>query len=130
YRSTLSKKSGRLRLPTWARASCTWTSNRITEEDVRAATPKLAEASGIVFDLRGYPRGGGFSVLDHLTAKPVTSGQWHVPVVVGPDRDNMRFSFSNWNVTPVVRRMASPYAAMASLDGSRHHGVGILTYTS
>ncbi len=72
--------------------------DRVTESELQAATPKLAEAAGIVFDLRGYPRRSGFSVIGHLTDKPVSSGQWHIPVVVYPDRGrcNSRFRTGRW----------------------------------
>lgn len=61
---------------------------RMTDSDWAAAIPKLENAGGIVFDMRGYPRlGPGW--LTHLSTEPLRSAQWHVPFVDGPGR--MRF---------------------------------------
>jgi C-terminal processing protease CtpA/Prc len=84
--------------------------DRITEEEFRAAVPKLAKATGIVFDLRGYPRRSGMSPISHLTDKPARSGQWHVPVVLRPDRDGMQFAFSDWSLPPLRPRFKARVA--------------------
>jgi C-terminal processing protease CtpA/Prc len=78
--------------------------DRVTEEEFRAAVPKLAKATGIVFDLRGYPRWSGMTPISHLTGKPVRSGRWHIPVVLRPDHDNMQFTFSDWSLPPLSPR--------------------------
>lgn len=84
--------------------------DRITDAEFRAARPKLAEATGIVFDLRGYPRRGGFGVLDHLTDKPVNCAQWHIPFVLRPDHEKMQFAFSDWKVKPAQPRFKAKVA--------------------
>ena len=62
--------------------------------------PKLAEARGIVFDLRGYSEGISPQTIGHLIDHPVTCAQWHIPVTYSPDRQDVAFSFSNWPVQP------------------------------
>ncbi|MBI3406834.1 MAG: hypothetical protein HY040_00575, partial [Planctomycetes bacterium] len=87
--------------------------DRITDAEFRAARPKLAEATGIVFDLRGYPRRGGFGVLDHLTDKPVNCAQWHIPFVLRPDHEKMQFAFSDWKVKPAQPRFKAKVAFLS-----------------
>ena len=59
---------------------------RITQKEFDEAVPKLAEARGIIFDLRGYPQGITPQTIGHLIDKPVTCAQWHIPVTYSPDR--------------------------------------------
>lgn len=72
--------------------------------------PKLAEANGIVFDLRGYPSFQFTTVIAHLIDETVTSAQWHVPLVYHPDRRDMQFTFSNWPVRPKTPRFTKNVA--------------------
>ena len=46
---------------------------------------RLAEARGVVFDLRGYPR-LSTDFLAHLTDRPITSTLWELPRTLYPDR--------------------------------------------
>ncbi len=46
--------------------------------------PKLAAATGVVFDLRGYPTDAGFQILPHLISAPETDRWMHVNRIVGP----------------------------------------------
>jgi len=83
--------------------------DRITDKEFEAALPKLQKAKGIIFDLRGYPR-LSTSPIAHLIDKPVTSPQWHVPVTLYPDRQNVAFAFSNWQVQPKEPRFTAKVA--------------------
>jgi C-terminal processing protease CtpA/Prc len=76
--------------------------SRITEEDWSAWLLRLERASGLIFDLRGYPSGGfASSVLSHLSETPLKSAQWHVPIVTAPDRQGMKFDRSGeWSLPP------------------------------
>ncbi len=49
---------------------------------------KLAEAKGIVFDMRGYPK-GNHDIISHLTDEPVQSAIWNVPQIIYPDQENI-----------------------------------------
>jgi C-terminal processing protease CtpA/Prc len=72
--------------------------------------PKLTKARGIVFDLRGY---AGFQFRDlvsHLIDEPVTSPQWHVPVVRHADQTNTKYLVSNWQVKPRAPRLTKNVA--------------------
>ncbi len=74
--------------------------DRLTEADWRNALPQLANANGIVFDLRGYPRIANY--LSHLTREPITSAQWLIPVPAKPDQTGMRFEGgARWDIRPM-----------------------------
>jgi C-terminal processing protease CtpA/Prc len=83
--------------------------DRVTEEELRDE-PRLAKATGIVFDLRGYPHRSGMSVISRLTDRRVKSGQWHVPVVLYPDRKQMQFAVAGWGLPPVAPRFKARVA--------------------
>ena len=78
---------------------------RIDDATFLAALPALEEARGIVFDLRGYPGSLSTIVIAHLIDEPVTSAQWHVPRVRYPDRRDLEYAFSNWQVVPREPRL-------------------------
>jgi C-terminal processing protease CtpA/Prc len=49
----------------------------------------LAAARGVIFDLRGYPR-GNHEVISYLLSSPDTSGAWmRVPQIIYPDGENV-----------------------------------------
>ena len=84
--------------------------DRITDDDFKQALPRLEQAGGIVFDLRGYPNKISTIVIAHLIDEPVTCAQWHVPKVTRPDREQMEYNFSNWPVTPRKPRLKAKVA--------------------
>ena len=78
---------------------------RAQDKDVDEALPKLALAKGIVFDLRGYPRVMP-KWLQHLTAAPMRSAQWHIPIVDRPGE--MTFvRGGEWNLLPLQPYLAA-----------------------
>ncbi len=83
--------------------------DRITDKEFQETLPSLQKAKGIVFDLRGYPKVSP-ATIGHLIDKPVTCAQWHIPVTVYPDRQNVAFSFSNWEVKPKEPRLTAKVA--------------------
>ncbi|HEX5718061.1 MAG TPA: S41 family peptidase [Thermoanaerobaculia bacterium] len=83
---------------------------RIDDNDFNAAVAKLAEAKGVIFDLRGYPAKLSPVVLQHLTDTPITSARWNVPIVTRPDRQGMEFQFSNWTLEPQQPRIRGKVA--------------------
>jgi C-terminal processing protease CtpA/Prc len=79
---------------------------RTSDDDWNKALPQLSKASGIVFDMRGYPTLSP-SFLSHLSEKSMTSAQWHIPNVAFPDRKDLQFERSGeWNLPP-----RAPYLA-------------------
>lgn len=78
--------------------------DRITDDDFKGALDRLAAAKGVIFDLRGYPKVSPM-VISHLIDSTVTSARWNVPIVTRPDRQEMRWDFSNWPVQPQAPRL-------------------------
>jgi hypothetical protein len=62
--------------------------DQVTEDDFKGALDRLAAASGVIFDLRGYPSHISPVVLNHLIDHPFTSARWNVPVVTRPDHQD------------------------------------------
>jgi hypothetical protein len=83
---------------------------RVTEADFTAALPKLADAKGLVFDVRRPPtylRPEPFFA--HLSEKPVTSPQFLLPVIPAPDREQTSFIHNGeWNIAPAAPFLAAP----------------------
>src|SRR5262249_17745715 len=83
--------------------------DRVKDDDFAKAVPKLKEAKGIIFDLRGYPL-ISTTPIAHLIDKAVTSARWNIPVVTAPDRKGMTFDFSNCSVQPSKPRFKAKVA--------------------
>jgi C-terminal processing protease CtpA/Prc len=89
--------------------------DRATDADFAAALPKLVSASGVIFDLRGYPKMTTF--LQHLTATRLRSPVWQIPVVSEPDRQgHPTWLDTRWNLEPLSPRIAGKVAFVT--DGS------------
>jgi len=109
---------------------------RTTDSTFTAMVDTLADARGLIFDVRGYPYHLGTEPLAHLTDTTLTSGQWHVPIVTAPDHRDMAFDFSNWTVAPKSPRFRGRVAFL--IDGraisyaetwlgiAEHHRLGAL----
>jgi len=75
--------------------------SRASWPDINGRLRDLAEARGVVFDLRGYPN-GNHQVLSHLLREPDRSSAWmKVPLVILPDREGWTFQEIGWNL-PVL----------------------------
>jgi len=80
---------------------------RISNDQFAAALPQLAQAKGIVFDLRGYPSLMP-AFLQHLTDVPLQSAQWLVPQVTRPDREGWTFDGGGrWNLQPLAPHLTA-----------------------
>lgn len=62
---------------------------RAEPKDVDPMIEKFANAKGIVFDMRGYPRGTQY-LFQHLTDEHLQSAKWLVSEQVHPDRVDMK----------------------------------------
>ena len=84
--------------------------DRISENEFEEALPKLAQAKGVVFDLRGYPKVSP-TFLQHLTDKPLESALWNKPIVTQPDRKNWDWDASGrWELEPKAPRISGKVA--------------------
>lgn len=74
--------------------------DRVSEADWKEVTPRLEKAKGIIFDMRGYPGRPGILALGHLTDTTIRCARWNIPEITMPDRVNVRFNESGWDVKP------------------------------
>jgi len=70
-------------------------------DEIREKMDDLANAKGVIFDLRGYPR-GNHEVISHLLTEPDTSSAWmRVQQIIYPDRKNVvGFKKHGWHMQP------------------------------
>lgn len=61
---------------------------RLKTEELDEKIPVLAEAKGVIFDVRGYPRLSP-DFLCHLTTEKIYSAKWNVPQIIYPDFENI-----------------------------------------
>ena len=75
--------------------------NRAEPGNLKPKLEAFARAKGIVFDLRGYPRGTQF-LLQHMTDEHMQSQKWQVPRQLRPNRVDMREieTMNRWQLPP------------------------------
>lgn len=85
--------------------------DQITDEDFKTALPQLEKATGIVFDLRGYPRVSPM-IISHLIDQAVTSARWMVPIITKPDHLNVvdYDTGGRWDLKPIAPRLKAKIA--------------------
>jgi hypothetical protein len=84
--------------------------NLAKTESLMESMPKLVAAKAIIFDLRGYPDSAGQELMMHLIDKPSTSAHWCIPIVRRPDRENIEWSESHWDLRPAAPRLKARIA--------------------
>lgn len=85
--------------------------DRLKDEDVEAVLPKLEQARGIIFDLRGYPSVSPM-LISHLIDKPVESARWMVPIITAPDQKG-KITYNErgrWTLQPIAPRLKAKMA--------------------
>jgi len=82
--------------------------DRVTKDDWKALVPKLEQAKGIIFDMRGYPGEPGITSLAHLSDNPLRSAKWNIPEAALPDRKEFPFKESGWPVQPLKPYLPAP----------------------
>ena len=84
---------------------------RAEPKDVDPMIEKFANAKGIVFDMRGYPRGTQY-LFQHMTDDHMQSAQWLVSKQVRPDRADMAEfdKRGRWEMPPREPRFKGKFA--------------------
>ncbi|MCO6493560.1 MAG: OmpA family protein, partial [Phaeodactylibacter sp.] len=73
--------------------------------------PRLAEAEGVIFDVRGYLQNNCSRFLRHLLSEADTAGSWiKIPQLIYPDFFQPSFEKSGWLLTPAVPQIAARLA--------------------
>ena len=80
--------------------------NSASMQEINEKIQELAEARGVVFDLRGYPN-GNHMVINHLLAEKDTSMAWmKVPMIIYPDQENIpEYREVGWGLSPLKPRI-------------------------
>ncbi|MEM8529058.1 MAG: S41 family peptidase, partial [Bacteroidota bacterium] len=67
----------------------------------------IAKAKGVIFDLRGYPR-GNHDIIRHMIDRPVQSAKWNIPQIIYPDMENTPAydTSGRWTLEPKAPRIA------------------------
>ncbi len=70
-------------------------------DEITKKINELANAKGVIFNLRGYPK-GNHEVISHLLREPDTSGAWmRVPQIIYPDREDIvGYTEHGWHMQP------------------------------
>ncbi len=76
--------------------------DKVEMDAIKKEMDDLANAKGVIFDLRGYPK-GNHEVISHLLTDPDTSSAWmRVPMIITPDQENVvGFTNHGWHLQPV-----------------------------
>ncbi len=61
---------------------------------------KLAVATGVVFDVRGYPTDAGAQILPYLIGTSDADRWMHVNKIIGPFGESAGWESAGWNLTP------------------------------
>jgi C-terminal processing protease CtpA/Prc len=79
--------------------------DKATIADLNEQITELAQARGVIFDLRGYPK-GNHDIIRHLIDQPVQSAKWNVPQIIYPDHQIAGYDTSGrWTLTPKTPRL-------------------------
>lgn len=78
---------------------------RATKAEVVSKLVQLADARGVVFDVRGYPTDAGVAILPHLVDTAEFSRWMHVAKLVGPFGQSEGWESFGWNLRPATPRL-------------------------
>ena len=79
---------------------------RARSVDVTPVLPKLANAAGVVFDVRGYPTDAGAQILPHLIEWEETDRWMHVAKITGPFGQSAGWQSFGWDLKPTSPRVS------------------------
>lgn len=88
---------------------------RASWEEIKVELPLLAEAPGVVFDMRGYPEDNE-GILDHLLDAPEDTQWMHVPRYVEPDGAVAGWHDIGWRRRPALPHIAAPVTFLISAE--------------
>jgi Peptidase family S41 len=79
---------------------------RAPMRDVVPVLGKLAQATGVVFDVRGYPTDAGVGILPYLIETSEKDRWMHVNKIIGPFGQSAGWESFGWNLAPTGPRVA------------------------
>ena len=73
--------------------------------EIKPILEKLAGATGVVFDVRGYPTDAGAQILPYLLGTSEADRWMHVNKIIGPFGESAGWQSVGWNITPQSPRV-------------------------
>jgi C-terminal processing protease CtpA/Prc len=75
-------------------------------EEIEDQIQDISTATGVVFDLRGYPN-SNHDVISYMIDYPVRSAKWNIPEIVYPDHENIAGydTSGRWTIEPKQPRI-------------------------
>ena len=71
-----------------------------TEDDFHQKIDILANAKAVIYDQRGGNQLNFFHITPYLIKDSVTSTWWNTPQTIYPNRKEVEYDISNWNIQP------------------------------
>jgi len=89
--------------------------NRVTDADFNTAVPRLAQARGIVYDLRGpEERVQFFELFAHLLGRGMQGPPTAAPIITRPDQAEIMFQETQWMTSPAPPHFPGKQAFLTS----------------
>jgi hypothetical protein len=79
---------------------------RARTTDITPAIEKLASATGVIFDVRGYPTDAGAWILPHLIGAEEGDRWMHVAKITGPFGQSAGWQSFGWDLKPTRPRLS------------------------
>jgi hypothetical protein len=79
--------------------------SRARTAEIAPVIDKLAAATGVIFDLRGYPTDAGAWILPHLIEAPENDRWMHVSKIVGPFGKIAGWRDMGWDLKPAAPKL-------------------------
>ncbi len=113
----------------------------IDESQLQVALPRLAEAQGVVFDIRGYPGKPAQDILSHLLERDDDWDDWmQVFVARAPGGDLVETASFGWHRPAIEPRIEAPVAFLSDANALsypesvlglvKYHGLGTIVGSS
>ena len=84
-------------------------------EELNEKLDTLADAKGVIFDLRGYPNTDIYKLLQHLTDTNIKSSRWQIPSITEPGYENVEFNEAGvWDLPPLKPRINAKVVFLAN----------------
>ncbi len=105
--------------------------DRTNKEDIQKHMQEIANARGVIFDLRGYPKNNSF-ILNHFVDTDNIPLNWmKVANTIYPDQENQEYTERGWNLLNSRPRLSGKVIFLADSNAiSQAESVlGIVKYT-
>jgi C-terminal processing protease CtpA/Prc len=89
---------------------------QLSTADFENAVPQMQQASGLIFDVRGYPGKVNVSTLGHLADVPMKWESFYWPIITYPDHQNMDFRVDEPIVDPQKPRLTAKIAFLSDVN--------------